>query len=364
MPGQKHAGPIALLFSGILPFTMLFASTSPALAEAPNLPGPTELKGIVDPNAKWETLYQVECFTEGIAQGGDGKIYFTDNMATKDCNSTGVQDGAIFVYDPSTTETQLFRSPSGQANGLAMTPEGDLLLAEGADLGGRRVAKIDMKTGRSHVLAHKFNGRNLNSPNDVTVGPDGLVYFTDPRYSGEEPFEQPIQGVYRIEKDGAVTLVVADSSKPNGLAFSPDGKTLYIGAADDNGSLDYTRHAENQAVNVGLMALLAYPFNADGTVGPRKVLVDYEGVDTMGPDGLNVDEAGNIYVSLYGGKDPAVAVYTPDGKELGRFRTGGLLPTNSLFTSDSKRGNYFYMAAGKFLFRIPVLVKGTPASQR
>lgn len=339
-------------------------TASASLAADGTLPPPVGLEGIVDPSARWESIYEVECFTEGIAQGADGTVYFTDNTSTHDCNANGIQEGVIFAFDPTKKETRLFRSPSGQANGLAMTPDGDLIVAQGADLGGRRVSKIDIKTGRSYILANKFQGRRLNSPNDVTVGPDGLVYFTDSRYAGEESVEQPIQGVYRIEKDGAVTLVVADSAKPNGLAFSPDGKILYVGAADDNGSTDYTRSASDQPHHVGLMAILAYPAKGDGTFGPRKVLVDFAGVDTMGPDGLNVDTNGNIYAAMYGGKEPSITVFSPNGNELGRFPTGDLFVTNSLFTSSQYDGNLLYMSAGKHIFRIPVLATGTPASQR
>jgi len=336
----------------------------PAMADENTLPPPVGLKGIVDPSARWESIYEVECFTEGIAQGRDGVIYFTDNMSTFECGANGIQEGVIFAFDPAKNETKLFRSPTGQANGLAMSPDGDLLVAQGADLGGRRVSRIDMKTGRSYILANKFQGRSLNSPNDVTVGPDGLVYFTDSRYSGEEAVEQPVQGVYRIEKDGTVTLVVADSVKPNGLAFSPDGKTLYIGAADDNGSTDYTRGIKDQLYRPGLMAILAYPAKDDGTFGPGKILVDFAGVDTLGPDGMNVDTAGNIYTAMYGGKNPSMIVFSPTGEELGRFPTGGLSVTNSLFTSGENGKHFLYMSAGKHIFRIPVLATGTAASQR
>ncbi|SDX78210.1 gluconolactonase [Ruegeria halocynthiae] len=228
----------------------------------------------------------------------------------------------------------------------------DLFVAQGADFGGRRVSRIDAKTGRSHVLAHSYQGRRLDSPNDLTIGPDGLMYFTDPRYSGHESIEQPIQGLYRIEENGDVTLAVADAVKPNGLVFSSDGSKLYVAAANDNSSTDYSRHVKDQPVHAGLIAVLEYPVNADGSFGPRKVLVDYTDVNTLGPDGLNVDAEGNLYVALFGVDEPGIYVYAPNGQRIGRFPTGEVWPTNTAFVSDPDGHHYLYMTGGADLYRI------------
>lgn len=321
-------------------------------AGASELPAPEGLDQIVAKDASWELVYKAVCFTEGIASNAGGDVFFSDLMSSSDCAAAGHQEGAIFKYDAQAKEVSLFRSPSGQSNGLYMDQGGDLYVAQGSDFGGRRISRIDAETGRSYIVAHSYQGRRLNSPNDLTMGPDKLIYFSDPRYAGYESIEQPIQGVYRVENDGSVSLMVADAVKPNGLAFSPDGSRLYVAAANDNSSTDYTRHAKDQPVHTGLMAVLEYPVNEDGTLGARKILIDYSGVNTYGPDGLNTDEAGNIYVALFGVDEPGIYVYTSAGKEIGRLPTGEVWPTNTEFVTDPDGFEYLYMTAGANLYRI------------
>lgn len=350
-------------------FSMQFALTtallvvgtvvSPMSIAEDILPDPIGLDGIAIPGEKWEKLHEATCFTEGIAVSPEGVVYFSDITSTLDCTENGVGEGAILKFDPSTNKTSVFRSPSGQSNGMIFSREGDLVYAQGPDYGGRRVSRIDMETGRSYILAHSFKGRRLNSPNDVAIGPDGLIYFTDPRYGGHESIEQPIQGLYRIEQNGTVNLVIADASKPNGLAFSPDGKTLYVAAADDNGSTDASRLDAGQVTHVGLMAVLSYAANDDGSFGDRNVLINYHGVDTYGPDGLNVDANGNLYVALFGGNDKGIFVYSPSGKQLGYFPTGKFWATNTAFATTTDGAHYLYMTAGKSLYRIKIDVAGT-----
>src|SRR5947209_19793673 len=101
-----------------------------------------------------------------------------------------------------------------------------MIVAEGADYGGRRVIRTDMKTGKSYILAGLFEGHPFNSPNDLAIDEKGRIYFSDPRYLGHEPVEQPVQAVYLIDTDGMVHRIITDASKPNGLAISPDQKPL------------------------------------------------------------------------------------------------------------------------------------------
>ncbi len=213
---------------------------------------PAQDPSIVAPGAKLERLFDEGFFTEGPAQAPDGSVYFSDITVGK---ASGYQAGHIWRWDPRTRTTAVFRSPSGMSNGMVFDGQGRLVVAEGAAFGGRRITRTDMRTGKSVILAALFDGRPLNSPNDLVLDARGRIYFTDPRYVGWEPIEQPVQGVYRIDLDGRVSLIVADAGKPNGIAVSPDQATLYVGA-NDNGSLG-DLPAEMRAAP-GRKALLAY----------------------------------------------------------------------------------------------------------
>jgi gluconolactonase len=184
---------------------------------------------VVVPGSQVELLFDGGFFTEGPAVGPDGAVYFSDITITA---SSGMQAGHIWRYDPGTGETRIFRSPSGMANGIIFDLEDRMVVAEGADFGGRRVTRTDLTTGRSEILAGLFNSRPFNAPNDLAVDEQGRIYFTDPRYFGHEPIEQPIMGVYRIDPDVSVSLIITDAGKPNGILVSPDQGTLYVAALD------------------------------------------------------------------------------------------------------------------------------------
>src|SRR5258708_22047959 len=158
------------------------------------------------------------------------------------------------------------------SNGMHFDAEGNLIVCEGADVGGRRITKTDMKTGRSYILTGLYKGRPYNGPNDLTIDENGRIYFTDPRYFGYEAMEQPIMGVYRIDPDGKVTRLITDAGKPNGICVSPDQKTLYV-IANDNGSLEQYRMEKGETSQRGLTALLAYALAADGLGHNCRLLV-------------------------------------------------------------------------------------------
>ena len=204
------------------------------IALAPALIGNTaSSETVLAPDAELKELFNGAHFTEGATVAPDGMVYFSDITFT---DQTDMQAGHIWKHNPEAGETTVFRSPSGMSNGMEFDAQGRLVVAEGADFGGRRITRTDMETGKSEIIAGLYNGRPFNSPNDLTIDEQGRIYFTDPRYAGHEPVEQPVFGVYRIDPDGSIHLVVTDGGKPNGVAVSPDQQTLYV-ISHDNGAM-------------------------------------------------------------------------------------------------------------------------------
>src|SRR3954469_6509540 len=227
---------------------------------------------IIPPDAKLEKVFSGGLvLTEGVAVAPDGMGYFSDiTFSHVSLKEKGViEAGHIWKFDPKTKKATIFRSPSGMSNGLKFDAEGNLLAAEGADFGGRRVTRTDMKTGKSYILASTFEGKPLNSPNDITIDEKGRVYFSDPRYLGHEPIDQPVQAVYRVDTDGSVHRIITDAGKPNGVAISPDQKTLYV-VSNDNGNTGIGRLPADAPAKKGAMTLMAYDLAADGTAKFRK----------------------------------------------------------------------------------------------
>jgi gluconolactonase len=280
---------------------------------------------IVAPDARLEKLWGEGEFTEGPAYGPGGKVYFSD-----------IGD-RIMTFDPATGKTVVFREPSGRANGLDFDAQGRLVACEGANRGGRRRVTRTEKDGSVTVLADRWMGKRLNSPNDVSIDEKGRVYFSDPRYVGDEPREIATEDVYRVDPDGTVTRLVTDCEKPNGVLVSPDQKTLYV--ADSNPK--------------GAQQLVAYPLHADGSVGNKKVLYDFG--KTRGIDGMCADARGNVYGAAGDGKSGGVYVFSPEGKKLA-FIPVPETPTNCTFGGKDRKT--LYVTAGKSLYRVRCKIEG------
>lgn len=318
---------------------------------------------IVPDGAQVEKLFESRFLTEGICSAPDGMMYFSEiTFSHQSRDATGaVEAGNIWKFDPSTKKTTIFRSPSGMSNGIKFDAAGNMIVAEGADFGGRRVTRTDMKSGKAYIIASAFEGRRLNSPNDISIDEKGRIYFTDPRYLGHEPVEQSIMAVYRIDTDGSIHQIITDAGKPNGVAISPDQKTLYV-VSNDNGTTGIERLTFGTGAKAGkietplrkgLMALQAYDLAADGTARFRKILVDYAPFD--GPDGLVVDRDGNLYVAVRAENRPGIYVYSPEGKELAYIKTE--IPTNVGFGRGAE-SKTLYITAGSSLYRIRVNREG------
>ncbi|MBL9125521.1 MAG: SMP-30/gluconolactonase/LRE family protein, partial [Planctomycetaceae bacterium] len=206
---------------------------------------PTAQAQIVPAGAKLELLWDQGEFTEGPAASKHGAIFFSD-----------IGD-RILRFDPQLSDVAVFREPSGKANGLVFDRQERLIACEGANGGARRVS-ITADDGTVTVLADRYQGKRFNSPNDVTVDPAGRVYFSDPRYVGSEPVELDFAGVFVVVPGQEVRLATRDVNMPNGLAPSPDGRTLYV--------------ADNSPAADGNHQLLAFAIGADGTLSDKRVL--------------------------------------------------------------------------------------------
>ncbi len=201
--------------------------------------------------AQLEKLFAGGVLTEGAATAPDGTIYFSDITFTY---VSGMQAGHIMKFDPKTRKTAVFRSPSGMSNGIKFDAEGRMVVAEGADFGGRRVTRTDMSTGKSEIVAGAFEGKRLNAPNDIAIDEKGRIYFSDPRYLGHEPIEQPVMAVYRVDPDRSIHRIITDAGKPNGVAVSPDQRTLYV-VSNDNGTTGMFQVPDGTPLQKGRMAL-------------------------------------------------------------------------------------------------------------
>lgn len=253
-------------------------------------------------------------------------------------------EGLVFSDIPADTiyraDKSVFRHPSGQSNGLTLDNDGRLIAAEHQT---RRVTRTG-KDGAITVLAERFEGKRLNSPNDVVVRSDGTIFFTDPSYGlkgglGGPEAELGFCGVYAIAPKGELMLLTKDFKKPNGLALSPDEKTLYV--ADTEGA-----------------HIRAFDVAADGRLDKDRVFFDLPG-----PDGMKVDVKGNVWATGGGGKDKAgVYVIDPAGRLLERIAFPEA-PANCAFgDADFKT---LYVTARKGLYKVRTVVDGVrPGARR
>ena len=259
------------------------------------------LDALVDAEARAEEVCTGFIWSEGPVWK-DGALFFSD-----------VPANVLYRWNPDSAKAEVFLEPSGGilanpdfvepgSNGLALDLEGRLLVCQS---GGRRVVRLEADGHTETVLADRFEGRRFNNPNDLVCHSSGALYFSDPSYGfkGHEASplrEMPWNGVYRIALDGSVDLLIRDLPFPNGLAFSPDEKTLYIAVSDAKAP-----------------RVTAYDVQADGLLGKGRLFFDAVPLLKHGLqgtcDGLKVDTQGNIFATAPGG----IVVLAADGKHLG-----------------------------------------------
>lgn len=255
-------------------------------------------------------------FTEGPVWSRDGRLLFSDIPAD-----------TLYAVRPG-QPAEVWRKPSRQANGNTFDRQGRLLTCEH---GSSQLTRTE-KDGALTVLAARFEGKRLNSPNDVTVARDGAIYFTDPPYGvREQDRELDFSGIFRLDPKGALTLLHRDLPRPNGIVFSPDERTLYVADSQEN-------------------RVYAFPRRPDGTLGERREFADLRGDKPGAPDGMRVDRNGNLYTGGSGG----LYVINPEGKKL-RFMPFPNPVTNVAFGGD---GRWLFVTAGPSVYRVRTEVEG------
>jgi gluconolactonase len=291
------------------------------------------LHELIDPDAPVDRIAGGLGFTEGPVWRG-AELLFSDIPNQRIARWRRLPEGP-----------ELTTYAVGMSNGLTLDPQGRVLAAEH---NGRRVVRV-ADDGTRTALAEQFQGKKLNSPNDIVVKSDGAIYFTDPPYAIQpstpgmprpegwwtQPIpgkEQPHNGVYRLTPDGALQLLVDDVALPNGLAFSPDESVLYI---------DDSAHKHIRAFDVG----------SDGTLRNSRILLDMASDDPGVPDGLKVDSQGNVFCTGPGG----VWVCRANGALLGRIILPEL-PANLAWGED---GSVLFCTARTSVYRLQTKTRGT-----
>jgi gluconolactonase len=269
-----------------------------------------EPESLVAAKAKVEKLAGDFRFTEGPAVDAKGNVYFSD-----------IPNNRIHIWSIE-GKLSTFRENSGGANGLFFDKQGNLIACEG---GNRQVTSI-APDGKVTVLADKYDGKKLNSPNDLWVDPDGGVYFSDPRYGAKKDLEQDGFHVYYISADRkTVTRVINDLKTPNGVLGNAKNKLLYV--ADPGDRKTYV-----------------YPILGAGKLGEKKVFAE------QGSDGMTLDERGNVYLTGRG-----VVVFSPEGKMLQTIDVPEG-PANMCFGSEDRKT--LFITARTSLYAVKMQVSG------
>ncbi|MEX0586686.1 MAG: SMP-30/gluconolactonase/LRE family protein, partial [Pirellulales bacterium] len=299
------------------------------------------LDAIVPRDAKMERLASGFEWSEGpVWHRGEKYLLFSDIPRNEIVRWTEADGAKSFIKPSGYTGKAPFTGAEPGTNGLALDADGNLLMCCHGD---RQLVRLDLKTRERKTLADRYQERRLNSPNDLVLHRSGDIYFTDPPYGLPKQYDDPAReldwcGVYRLSKDGTLTLLTKEMTRPNGIAFSPDQRTLYVAQSDPKAAI-----------------WKAFVVNSDGTLGKSRLLYDatqYVGKpDWPGlPDGLKVDEQGNLFATGPGG----VWIFTAGGKPLGRLDTGEKT-ANCAFGDD---GRTLYITADMHLVRIRLATKG------
>ena len=291
------------------------------------------LDALVPSDARIERLADGFVFTEGpVWIQEESRLMFSDVRANGIYSWTETEGVRIFIDPVFEGDVTGLRSIS--SNGLTLDADGQLIICEH---GNRRISRLE-RDGTRTTLVDNYQGRRLNSPNDAVYSTDGWLYFTDPPYGLEGLEESPLReldfnGIYRLSPEGDLELLFADQTRPNGIALSPDERTLYVANSDANDKVWY-----------------AYDLGDDGVSNQR---VFYDVNDQTAPgaaDGMTVDLDGNIFATGPGG----LWIFAPDGTHLGTIQLDEVV-ANAAWGDD---GSTLYMTASTGLYRIRLTTEG------
>ncbi|MCC3254370.1 MULTISPECIES: SMP-30/gluconolactonase/LRE family protein [Xanthomonas] len=338
---------LSLLMLLVIPLLALLSACTKSNAPPSRYPAIGHLESfhasfsdVVATDARIEKLTEGFTWSEGptwVRQGG--YLLFTDVPENKLYRWSDDSGLSVFLSPSGYAGTDVAALREAGANGLFAEPGGTVLLA---DSGTRIVARLDPATRTKTPLATSFDGKRFNSPNDVVRREDGVVFFTDPPYGLKGMNDSPVKelrfnGVYRLNTDGSVHLLDDSLSFPNGIALSPDQRTLYVANSDPARPI-----------------WMAYALDAQGAVTGKRVFADATDLvnkDTPGlPDGMAVSAEGRLFATGPGG----VIVFDPDGRRLGRIETGAAI-SNCAFGND---GHTLYMTSHALLARVQVTSLG------
>lgn len=325
------------LFHNLLAVTLLCGSAQVLLAETPKTIGEIQrhdpaIDKLVPKDAQIQVLADGFEWSEGPVWIPNGNyLLFSDiprNHIVKWKEGSGTE---IFMERVGYTGKEPYPGEEPGTNGLTLDHEGRLVMCCHGD---RAIKRLE-KNGDITILVSQYEGKRLNSPNDLVYDSAGNLYFTDPPYGLPKRFDDPAReldflGVYRLSKDGELTLLTKEMTAPNGVGLSPDEKTLYVAQSDPE-----------QAI------WKAFPVQEDGTLGPSRIL--HDATESVGehpglPDGMVVDKSGNLWATGPGG----VYVFDAQGKLLGILYTGERT-ANCTLTPDGKT---LYITADMYLCRV------------
>ena len=343
MDGRWQMKPriISVLFTVVIAGVSLFAIVPRSASHASISPTivrlDPRLDQIVPADAALEKIAEGFIWAEGPVWSRSGNyLLFSDVPKDRIVKWKAGEGTSIFLTPSGYSGKEPFTGREPGSNGLTYDKEGRLVFCQHGD---RRISRIE-KDGTRTTLVDNYEGKRLNSPNDLIYKSNGDLYFTDPPYGLPKTFDDPkkelsFQGVYRLSRDGKLTLLTKELKAPNGIAFSPDEKKLYVSDS-------------------ALKVWFVFDVKKDGTLSPGSILFDAGEMSKKmpgSPDGLKVDTSGNIFSAAPGG----VFIFAPDGTLLGRFDLG--TPTGNCAWGED--GSTLFITSNTLLYRIRLKTRGT-----